>query len=33
VRLVALEEGDKIAAASVIPETEDGNGQGDLPLQ
>jgi DNA gyrase subunit A len=33
VRLVNLEEGDKIAAASVIPETEDGNGQGDLPLQ
>jgi DNA gyrase subunit A len=33
VRLVNLDEGDKIAAASVIPETEDGNGQGDLPLQ
>jgi DNA gyrase subunit A len=33
VRLVTLDEGDKIAAASVIPDTEDGNGQGDLPLQ
>src|SRR5579871_22102 len=40
VRLVSLEEGDKVAAASVIPETEVGsggnggtNGQGDLPLQ
>ncbi|MBZ5623438.1 MAG: DNA gyrase subunit A [Acidobacteriia bacterium] len=33
VRLVSLEEGDKVAAASVIPETEDVNGQGDLPLQ
>jgi DNA gyrase subunit A len=33
VRLVTLEEGDKVAAASVIPETEDVNGQGDLPLQ
>jgi DNA gyrase subunit A len=37
VRLVSLEEGDKVAAASVIPETEEGggptNGQGDLPLQ
>ncbi len=33
VRLVSLEEGDKVAAASVIPETEDINGQGDLPLQ
>jgi DNA gyrase subunit A len=33
VRLVSLEEGDKVAAASVIPETEDVPGQGDLPLQ
>jgi len=33
VRLVTLEEGDKVAAASVIPETEEINGQGDLPLQ
>jgi DNA gyrase subunit A len=37
VKLVSLEEGDKVAAASVIPETENGNGngngQGDLPIQ
>ncbi len=37
VRLVNLDEGDKVAAASVIPETENGNGNGngqeDLPLQ
>jgi len=35
VKLVTLEEGDKVAAASVIPETdsEDGNGQDMLPLQ
>jgi DNA gyrase subunit A len=33
VKLVALEPDDKIAAASVIPETEDNNGQGDLPIQ
>ena len=35
VKLVSLEEGDKVAAASVIPETEDvnGNGQETLPLQ
>jgi DNA gyrase subunit A len=33
VRLVSLDEGDKVAAASVIPETEDVPGQGDLPLQ
>jgi DNA gyrase subunit A len=37
VKLVTLEEGDKVAAASVIPETENGNGNGngqeDLPLQ
>jgi DNA gyrase subunit A len=40
VRLVRMEEGDRVAAASVIPETENGdkpngngaNGQGDLPL-
>jgi DNA gyrase subunit A len=29
VRLVTLEEGDKVAAASVIPEAENGNGNGD----
>ncbi len=28
VRLVTLEEGDKVAAASVVPETENGNGNG-----
>ena len=38
VRLVSLDEGDKVAAASVIPETENGNGEGDggqelLPVQ
>jgi DNA gyrase subunit A len=39
VKLVTLEEGDKVAAASVIPETENGNGNGNgngqenLPLQ
>ena len=38
VRLVRLEEEDQVAAAGVIPETEEngngnGNGQGDLPLQ
>jgi len=35
VRLVTLEEEDKVAAASVIPETENenGNGQDNLPLQ
>ena len=37
VRLVSLEEGDKVAAASVIPETENGNGNGtgqeNLPVQ
>jgi DNA gyrase subunit A len=33
VKLVSLEEGDKVAAASVIPETENGNGQDPLPLQ
>jgi len=45
VRLVRMEEGDQVAAASVIPESEEGgngngngngngsNGQGDLPLQ
>jgi DNA gyrase subunit A len=35
VRLVSLEEGDKVAAASVIPDTENGNGNGQetLPVQ
>jgi DNA gyrase subunit A len=36
VRLVSLEEGDKVAAASVIPDTEETNGddsQGTLPVQ
>ncbi len=38
VRLVRMEEGDRVAAAGVIPEAEPGpgngtNGQGDLPLQ
>jgi DNA gyrase subunit A len=33
VKLVSLEEGDKVAAASLIPEAENGNGQEDLPLQ
>ncbi|HVP48960.1 MAG TPA: DNA gyrase subunit A [Bryobacteraceae bacterium] len=38
VRLVRMEEGDQVAAASVIPEAEEGpkngsNGQSDLPLQ
>ena len=35
VKLVSLEEGDKVAAASVIPDTENGNGNGSdiLPLQ
>src|SRR5690348_13719952 len=35
VRLVSLEEGDKVAAASVIPDTENenGNGQENLPVQ
>ncbi len=35
VKLVSLEEGDKVAAASVIPEAEgpNGNGQETLPLQ
>ncbi|MGD0500098.1 MAG: DNA gyrase subunit A [Bryobacteraceae bacterium] len=39
VKLVTLEEGDKVAAASVIPEAENGNGNGngngqeDLPIQ
>ena len=37
VRLVSLEEGDKVAAASVIPDTENGNGNGNgqenLPVQ
>ena len=35
VKLVTLEEGDKVAAASVSPDTENGNGNGDesLPVQ
>jgi DNA gyrase subunit A len=35
VRLVTLEEGDKVAAASVVPDTEseNGNGQENLPVQ
>jgi DNA gyrase subunit A len=34
VRLVRMEEGDRVAAASVIPEAEEvANGQEDLPLQ
>jgi len=33
VRLVSLDDGDKVAAASLIPEAETGNGQEDLPLQ
>jgi DNA gyrase subunit A len=33
VKLVTLDEGDKVAAASVIPETENGNGQETLPIQ
>ena len=36
VRLVRMDEGDQVAAASVIPaveEGENGNGQNDLPLQ
>jgi len=34
VRLVSLEEGDQVAAASVLPEAEETNGEsGDLPLQ
>ena len=35
VKLVTLEEGDKVAAASVVPETEgvNGDGQEELPIQ
>jgi DNA gyrase subunit A len=35
VKLVSLDEGDKVAAASVIPDTENGNGNGtdSLPVQ
>jgi DNA gyrase subunit A len=35
VRLVSLEEGDRVAAASVIPDSEGGNGNGQetLPVQ
>jgi DNA gyrase subunit A len=32
VKLVSLEEGDKVAAASLIPEAETDSGQEDLPL-
>jgi DNA gyrase subunit A len=33
VRLVSLDEGDQVAAASVVPDTVDTNGQETLPLQ
>ena len=33
VRLVSLEDGDKVAAASVIPDTENEDGQEILPVQ
>jgi DNA gyrase subunit A len=35
VKLVSLEDGDKVAAASAIPDAEnvDGNGQETLPIQ
>jgi DNA gyrase subunit A len=34
VRLVNVEAGDQVAAASLIPDAaEEGNGQEDLPLQ
>ena len=33
VKLVSLEEGDKVAAASVIPDAENGNGQELLPVE
>jgi len=33
VRLVSLEEGDQVAAACVVPDTEEPNGQEPLPLQ
>jgi DNA gyrase subunit A len=37
VRLVRLEEGDRVAAASLVPEDDslklDDDSQGDLPLQ
>jgi DNA gyrase subunit A len=33
VRLVSLDEGDQVAAASVIPDTEEPTGQDPLPLQ
>jgi DNA gyrase subunit A len=35
VRLVSLDEGDRVAAASVIPDSEGGNGNGQetLPVQ
>jgi DNA gyrase subunit A len=33
VKLVSLEEGDRVAASSVIPDTENGNGQELLPVE
>jgi DNA gyrase subunit A len=33
VRLVNVDPGDQVAAASLIPESEVANGQEDLPLQ
>jgi hypothetical protein len=33
VKLVSLKEGDRVAAASVIPDTKNGNGQELLPVQ
>ena len=33
VKLVSLEEGDKVAAASVVPEAENGEAQDDVPIQ
>jgi len=33
VKLVSLEDGDKVAAASAIPDTENGDGQETLPVQ
>jgi hypothetical protein len=33
VKLVNVEPGDQVAAASLIPDTETNGGQEDLPLQ
>ncbi|MFO0970647.1 MAG: DNA gyrase C-terminal beta-propeller domain-containing protein, partial [Gemmataceae bacterium] len=33
VRLVRMEDGDKVAAACVVPEAAEADGQGDLPLE